>query len=142
MKRIVFASLITLIVFGAAFGGPVDAGPASTAPAQVAGPPAGQVIPGQYIVVFRNNVDAEGYGRALEQLYGFIRGNVYTKVLKGFSAQLPDAIVNILRNDPYVLTVEPDTIVTRLIRSLPPASCAHRTTRTRLRKRSTKTVAT
>jgi hypothetical protein len=70
-------------------------------------------IPGRYIVVFKDSVadpDAESQRRV--QREGGTRHHVFRRVLKGFSATLPDAAVRRLRADPSVAFVEQDQEVT------------------------------
>jgi subtilisin family serine protease len=75
--------------------------------------PSADVVPGQYIVTFKNGV-GNGPAKALEKVN---RGNgrlkhTYTRVLNGFAAELSDAAVAALRLDPEVASVSPDPIVT------------------------------
>ncbi|HYR13187.1 MAG TPA: S8 family serine peptidase, partial [Mycobacterium sp.] len=67
------------------------------------------VVPGQYIVVFRDTVaDPEGLAQALVQAQGGTRLHTYTSALKGFAARLSDPAVAALRQNPRVAYVEPD----------------------------------
>src|SRR5207247_5585035 len=75
------------------------------------GPPedANRVIPGQYIVVFRDTVrDPVSLTQSLVKTQGGSRLHTYTSALKGFAARLSDATVAALRQDPLVAYVEPD----------------------------------
>ena len=71
-------------------------------------------IRGQYIVVFKDHVpDARAEAATVMRGVG-AQGRLlhtYTAAIKGFSAQLPDAAVQALRNNPNVLLVEEDQTV-------------------------------
>src|SRR2546426_3464853 len=67
------------------------------------------VIPGQYIVVFRDTVaDPVGLAQSLVNAQGGTLLHSYTRALKGFAARLPDAAVAALRHDALIAYVEPD----------------------------------
>src|SRR2546425_1154924 len=67
------------------------------------------VIPGQYIVVFRDSVaDPVGLAQSLVNAQGGTLLHSYTRALKGFAARLPDAAVAALRHDALIAYVEPD----------------------------------
>src|SRR5438128_156882 len=67
------------------------------------------VIPGQYIVVFRDSVaDPAGLALAIVNAQGGTLLPSYTRALQGFSARLPDAAVAALRQDTLVAYIEPD----------------------------------
>src|SRR5437879_12804244 len=67
------------------------------------------VIPGQYIVVFRDSVaDPVGLAQSLVNAQGGTLLHSYTRALKGFAARLPDAAVAALRQDALIAYVEPD----------------------------------
>lgn len=69
----------------------------------------GQIIPGQYIVVFKAAVsDPVAQARTLVALYGGSLLRTYTTALKGFGARLSNAAVAALRLNPLVAYVEPD----------------------------------
>src|SRR3989454_12625243 len=58
------------------------------------------VIPGQYIVVFRDSVaDPVGLAQSLVEAQGGTLLHSYTSALQGFAARLPDAAVAALRQD-------------------------------------------
>jgi subtilisin family serine protease len=84
---------------------------ASGAPAALA-PAEGDVIPGQWIVVFRaGTADVAGAARRLAAAHGGTVRFTYETVLRGFAARLPDAAVEALRRSPEVDRVEPDRVV-------------------------------
>src|SRR3989475_402521 len=72
----------------------------------------GQIVPGQYIVVFKDAVsDPVGLAQSLVQGQGGTLLQTYTSALKGFAARLSDAAVAALRLNPLVAYVEPDQVV-------------------------------
>jgi subtilisin family serine protease len=82
----------------------------SRATAQTA---ASQVVPGQYVVVFKDAVARPGaLAQALLREHGGSLRHTYTRALKGFAARLSDGAVAALRRHPLVAYVEPDQIVT------------------------------
>ena len=53
-------------------------------------------VPGQYIVVFEDDVtDPRGLANALARAHGFAPRHVYESALKGFAARMPAAIVEL-----------------------------------------------
>ena len=78
---------------------------------QLAGP---NVVPGQYIVVFKHEVDnPDALARTLVGLYGGSLKHTYTSALKGFAATLSDAAVAALQQlGTLVDYIEPDRQVT------------------------------
>ena len=72
----------------------------------------GGAIPGQYIVVFKNDVrDVTAVAARLVSKHGGVKRFTYTRALKGFSAKLPDAAVAALRLDPSVAYIEQDQVM-------------------------------
>jgi subtilisin family serine protease len=75
-------------------------------------------IRGQYIVVFDDSVDDSAAGEALDSAITHARGqgaeihHRYGHAVHGFSATLSDAAVQDLRNNPHVLFVEADQVIT------------------------------
>ena len=87
-----------------------------TAPAdeafQATDAPAGSLVAGQYIVVFRDDVaDAPGLAQSLARAHGASPAHTYQHALKGFAAQLPEQAVEALRRNPNVAYVEQDQVV-------------------------------
>lgn len=73
---------------------------------------AGDAIPGQYIVVFKDAVgDPSAAATRHIGRYGGKKHFTYTRALKGFAAQLPDAAVQALRLDPSVAYIEQDQVM-------------------------------
>lgn len=69
------------------------------------------VIPGQYIVVFRNSVqDVDGEAQKLAARHGGRISHTYKAALKGMALELPDAVVEGLRAEPSVAYVEADQV--------------------------------
>lgn len=71
-------------------------------------------IPGQYIVVFNPGVASVQAGALRERVaaLGGKVGHVYTTVVRGFSATLPDSAVKALRESPDVAYIEVDQVGT------------------------------
>ena len=87
--------------------------------AQVIDPPATyrsgapKLIPGRYIVVFKDHVtDAGSEAEKVIRNEGGVRHFTFSKGLKGFVATLPDGAVAKVRNDPIVDFVEQDQSAT------------------------------
>ncbi|MGH7754434.1 MAG: S8 family peptidase [Gemmatimonadales bacterium] len=73
----------------------------------------GDVIPGQFIVVFNENVsDASTVAAGLARSYGATVLHRYSAVLKGFAARLSPQAVEALARNPNVAYIEPDRVVT------------------------------
>ena len=67
------------------------------------------VIPGQYIVVFRDTVaDPVGLAQSLVNAQSGTLLHTYTSALQGFAARLSDAAVAALRQNALIAYVEPD----------------------------------
>jgi subtilisin family serine protease len=72
----------------------------------------GQVIPDQYIVVFKSSLpDAAAEARALVAQHGGTLRFTYTSAIKGFAAELSTRAVDALRRNPNVSYVEADQSV-------------------------------
>ena len=72
----------------------------------------GEVVPGRYIVVFKDGTpDPAGKAKGKALKLGAKLRHTYTHALRGFAADLPDAAVALLRADPDVAFVEPDQII-------------------------------
>jgi subtilisin family serine protease len=73
-----------------------------------------EVLPGQYIVTFRNSVPAssvKGYAASLVREANGSLGFTYNGALRGFSARLSDIAVVALQRNPRVANIEPDQFV-------------------------------
>jgi subtilisin family serine protease/N-acetylneuraminic acid mutarotase len=82
-------------------------------PAQAASRvPPGEIIPGQYIVVFRDAVnDPASVAKKLATKHRGKLRHTYKAALKGMAVELPDAAVAALRQEPEVAYVEPNQII-------------------------------
>ena len=120
-RRARSAALLLIVSGGFAGCGDLDglAGPSSAPPAaplsSAAREPlgnAGRVIPGQYIVVFTDDVhDAPGLARRMVAEHGGELTFSYTSAIKGFAARLPERALEALRRNPHVAAVEVDVAV-------------------------------
>ncbi len=71
-----------------------------------------QVIPGQYIVVLKDEVlNSDAVANELSIRHGLAKGHVYHTALKGFSARIPNSSLRALAADPRVNYIEPDLIM-------------------------------
>lgn len=115
MKRI--AALLLLLASAACGADPwgpganllIDEHCASPAPLNGVPHPA---VPNQYIVVFKNGVDARVTANALAARYGFQTTFVYEHALPGFSAVMAPAAVAGVRCASSVRYVEHDQLIT------------------------------
>jgi subtilisin family serine protease len=72
----------------------------------------GELIPGQYIVVFRRDVrDAKSVAKALAGKHGAKLKRTYEAALKGMAIELPDTAAAALRQEPAVDYVEQNQVV-------------------------------
>ena len=77
-------------------------------------------VPDRYIVQLRaGGADAIAQTQRLAQQHGLSVGLVYRNAIQGFSAMIPPGRVAQVRNDPAVLTVEPDRIVRAVAQTVP-----------------------
>jgi subtilisin family serine protease len=76
-------------------------------------------IPGQYIVVFRDNIEVESVTKELVKNQGLGHLFTYAHALKGFAATIPDAKLAKIKNDPRVAAVVEDRIVTANVKPAP-----------------------
>jgi subtilisin family serine protease len=73
---------------------------------------ASRPIAGQYIVKFKPDVaDSRTEGATLAQANGGRMRHAFSHAFKGFAANLPDAAVQALRNNPHVESIEQDQTV-------------------------------
>lgn len=85
--------------------------PQNAAPRFAKAPP-GLAIPGQYIVVLRDDVaDPDGKSLQMSSRQAGAMSHTYHNVIKGFSARLSDAAVKDLLADPDVSYIEEDQVV-------------------------------
>lgn len=78
------------------------------------------IVPGQYIVTFHNYIREPGaVAERLGKLHKFGVQHVYRRALKGFSASMPEAVVERLKRDPDVALIEPDRLVYAVGQEIP-----------------------
>lgn len=76
-------------------------------------PGVARAIPGDYIVVFKQDVqDAPGLARRLVADHGGALHFTYSTALSGFAAHLSDRAVEALSNNPFVERIDPDLVAT------------------------------
>jgi subtilisin family serine protease len=79
---------------------------------QLAVTQASDVIPNQYIVVFRDGVpDVPGLAQRLAAAHGGKHRFTYQHVLRGFAVELPPGVARVLERVPEVAFVEPDRVM-------------------------------
>ena len=76
-----------------------------------ASPLAGEKIPGQYIVVFADNVNPLATADEMANEHGLGLLQVYRHALNGFAARVPEGRLKALEKDPRVAFVEADRVV-------------------------------
>ncbi len=74
--------------------------------------PARNAVPGQYIVTLKPGEKPRGVSNRLTTQANMNVSHVYEHALNGFSAKIPDSQLQKVRNDPAVLSVIEDRIVT------------------------------
>jgi len=85
--------------------------------------PAGQAVPDEYIVVFKDNVSSPGSEAAgIVNAQGGKLRFTYSRALKGFAAQLSPRAVQALRSNPKVAWIEQDQRVHLETTQLNPAN--------------------
>jgi subtilisin family serine protease len=87
---------------------------ASTSKAPMLQPASDEVIPDQYIVIYKRGIvttQADISIRAAVEANGGQVQYMYTSAIKGFSAHLPEAALNAVLSDPNVAYVEPDVMI-------------------------------
>lgn len=74
---------------------------------------AGDVIPGRYVVVLEDGIDAGRRAQLYRDAFpGADIDHVYDEALNGFAGELPKSAVAALVRDPSVASVEPDRLLT------------------------------
>src|SRR5215203_3021336 len=66
---------------------------------------AGQVVPGRYIVVLKDDADAQNVAEAHSRRLGVEVTSTYQHALRGYAAKIPSARVSEVKADPHVLFV-------------------------------------
>src|SRR5689334_23676516 len=71
-----------------------------------------EIISGQYIVVFKNEVtDVEGLAQSLIRAHGATHRHTYSHALKGFAARMSDVAAAAIARNPRVAYVEQDQVM-------------------------------
>jgi len=71
-----------------------------------------ELVPGQYIVVFKNEVqDVPGLVQSLIKAHGAQHRHTYSRAIKGFAAQMSDAAAAAIARHPQVAYVEQDQVM-------------------------------
>jgi subtilisin len=69
---------------------------------------AGQAVPGRYIVVLKDDADAQNVAEEDSRRLGAEVSSVYQHALRGYAAKIPSAKLSEVKSDPRVLFVQPD----------------------------------
>ena len=78
-----------------------------------------EIVPNRYIVTMRDGVQADGYATLLNLRQDAIVIHTYHDAMQGFAGAFSPDVIEALLDDPYVLSVEPDRLVTTLDQSIP-----------------------
>src|SRR5215207_6673164 len=117
MKRVALLLTVTLAMTLACAG--LALAQDDPMPTQDQGPPEG-VIPGQYIVVFKDGVqDPTAVARAHAQRYGAEILFTYQHSIRGYAARFPEGRLDKVRADEQVAYVEPDKTAYARAQTLP-----------------------
>ncbi|MGH9804556.1 MAG: protease inhibitor I9 family protein, partial [Candidatus Acidiferrales bacterium] len=114
MRKPFLTAVFTLLCLFSA--GVLVAQPPSDLPAPAQAP---RIVPGRYIVVLQDGVDAPATAQRLAAAHGMRLLSVYQHALKGFAAVIPEARVELLRQDPSVVSIEPDRVIYAVSQFLP-----------------------
>ena len=80
----------------------------------------GAIVPGQYIVVLKDDVgNPAAVANEMARTHGLALGVVYSHALKGFAAQVPAGAVNALSRDPRVKYIEADQTARAFAQKVP-----------------------
>src|SRR5215212_4512689 len=80
---------------------------------------AGQVVPGRYIVVLKDDADAQNVAEAHSRRFGVEVTSTYQHALRGYAAKIPSAKLSELKADPRVEFVQPDRTAVALDQTKP-----------------------
>jgi subtilisin len=100
-SKLVLAVVAVLTVSVALFSGPAAAPILADS----------DVVPGHYIIQLAPNQNAAAVANDMAQNQGLGVSHVYGHAFNGFAAAVPDGRLNALQNDPRVLTVVEDRVV-------------------------------
>jgi subtilisin family serine protease len=112
MRRLFLAFLATSVAAGVAVGVPTAASELPELAPVVT--PAGETVPGSWIVKLRDGTSAAdaAYARGVAERAGGRVGHTFTTVFNGFSVAMPEAALEGLRRNPQVEYIEADAVVT------------------------------
>ena len=79
----------------------------------------GDAIPGQYIVVLAPGTNSLSAANDMAREHGLSVAHVYSHALNGFSARIPDARLEKLKEDPRVLLIDADRVMTIQSQTIP-----------------------
>jgi subtilisin len=79
----------------------------------------GDHVPGHYIIELAPGVSSARVANEMARAHGLAVGHVYSHALNGFSARVPDARLQALRNDPRVINIDEDRVFTIQAQTIP-----------------------
>jgi subtilisin len=79
----------------------------------------GDAIPGQYIVVLAPGTNSLSAANDMAREHGLTVAHVYSHALNGFAARIPDARLEKLKEDPRVLLIDADRVMTIQAQTIP-----------------------
>jgi len=97
----------------------IAAAGATPAAARSTGTTPADRIPGQYVVVLRDTVDASAVAADHSRAHGASTLHVYRSALRGYSARMSEAAAARVARDPRVAWVQPDRVFTVAAQTLP-----------------------
>jgi subtilisin len=80
---------------------------------------AGQVVPGRYIVVLKDDADAQNVAEAHSRRLGVEVTSTYQHALRGYAAKIPSARLSEVKADPRVQFVQADRTAVALDQTMP-----------------------
>jgi subtilisin len=80
---------------------------------------AGQAVPGRYIVVLKDDADAQNVAEAHSRRLGAEVTSIYEHALQGYAAKIPSARLSEVKADPRVQFVEPDRTAVAFGQTMP-----------------------
>ena len=80
---------------------------------------AGQVVSGRYIVVLKDDADAQNVAEAHSRRLGVEVTSTYQHALRGYAAKIPSATLSEVKSDPRVMFVQPDRTAVALDQTTP-----------------------
>jgi subtilisin len=80
---------------------------------------AGKVVPGRYIVVLKDDADAQNVAEAHGRRFGAEVTSTYQHALRGYAAKIPSARLSDVKADPRVKFVQPDRTAVAFGQTMP-----------------------